>query len=57
MPQLFVRDARSEPARSIKESFPMFTLEWIPSALSFSSTIIYKTACDQDEVSFAPVAS
>ena len=57
IPQLFVLEALSDPARSIKESFPILMLEWIPSALSFSSTMIYKTAWDREDVSLAPVAS
>jgi len=57
IPLLFVFDAHSDPAKSINESFPILIYDCIPSAQSFSSTIIYKTACDLLDVSLAPVAS
>ena len=49
MPQLFVFDAHSDPARSIKESFPDQTSALMPQSLSLYSTTTCKTACDQEE--------
>ena len=57
MPLLFVLEALSDPAKSIKESFPILSSASIPASLSLCSQIIYKTAWDLDEVSLAPVAS
>ena len=56
-PRFPVFAALSEPARSIKESFPILISDFIPESLSLYSTIICRTAWDLDEVSFAPVAS
>jgi len=49
IPLLFVLDALSDPARSIKESFPCRTSALIPQSLSRYSTATYRTACDRDE--------
>jgi hypothetical protein len=57
IPLLFVLEALSEPAKSIKDNFPILISASIPASLSLCSQIIYKTAWDLDEVSFAPVAS
>lgn len=43
-PLLLVFEARSEPAKSIKDNFPKTTYELIPLALSLYSTLIYKIA-------------
>jgi len=44
IPQLFVLEALSEPAKSIKESFPYQTSALIPLSLSHYSTTTCKTA-------------
>ena len=44
IPLLFVAEALSDPAKSIRESFAMFIYAEIPCALSLCSTVIYKTA-------------
>ncbi len=49
MPQLFVFEALSEPARSIRESLPDQTSAFIPQSLSLCSTTTCNTACDLDE--------
>ncbi len=49
IPQLFVFDALSEPARSINESFPDLTSALIPQSLSLYSTTTCKTAWDHEE--------
>ena len=54
IPRLKVLAARSDPAKSIRLSFPIRTFEV---AFSFYSTVIYRTAWDLDEVSFAIVGS
>ena len=56
-PLLFVFDALSDPAKSINDNFAMFISAFIPCALSLCSTVIYSTACDLDEASFASVLS
>lgn len=57
IPLLLVFDALSDPARSIKDNLPILSSASIPASLSLCSQIIYKTACDLEEVSLAPVAS
>jgi hypothetical protein len=57
MPLLLVLLALSEPAKSIKDSFPILSSASMPASLSLCSHIICKTACDLEEVSLAPVAS
>ena len=57
IPLLFVFEALSEPARSISESLPILTSASMPASLSLCSQVIYRTACDLEDVSFAPVAS
>ena len=54
MPRLEVLAARSDPAKSIRLSLPIRTFEV---AFSFYSIVIYRTAWDLDEVSFAIVGS
>ena len=49
MPQLFVFEAHSDPAKSIKESLPDQTSAFIPRSLSLYSTTTCNTACDLDE--------
>jgi len=56
-PLLLVLEALSDPARSIKLNFPTCTYPWIPACLSVYSQVICITACDLDDVAFAPVAS
>ena len=56
-PVFFVFAARSEPARSIRESLAIWIWASIPCALSLCSTVIYRTACDLDDASFAAVYS
>lgn len=56
-PRLPVFAALSDPAKSINDNFPTLTSDFIPESFSLYSLIIYRTACDLDEVSFAPVAS
>mmetsp|Transcript_13711 Transcript_13711/g.38985 ORF Transcript_13711/g.38985 Transcript_13711/m.38985 type:complete len:221 (+) Transcript_13711:1337-1999(+) len=51
-PRLSVCDARSDPARSIIDSFPMNV-----SRCSRCSTVTCSTACDLDEVTFIAVGS
>jgi hypothetical protein len=57
IPLLCVLDALSEPAKSIRDNLPILNSASIPASLSLCSHIIYNTACDLDDVSFAPVAS
>ncbi len=57
MPLLLVLLALSDPAKSIKDSLPILSSASIPASLSLCSHIICNTACDLEEVSFAPVAS
>ena len=57
IPLLFVLEALSEPAKSMRESLPILSSASIPASLSLCSQIIYRTACDLDDVSLAPVAS
>lgn len=57
MPLLFVLEARSEPAKSIKLSFPTCNSPYIPACLSVYSHVICITACERDDVALAPVAS
>ena len=57
IPRLLVLEARSLPARSIKESLAMLISAFIPCALSLCSTVIYSTACDREDVSLASVRS
>lgn len=56
-PLLFVLDALSEPAKSIRESLAIFISALIPWALSLCSTVIYNTACERELASFASVLS
>lgn len=57
IPRLLVREARSEPARSISDSLPCLTSALMPEAQSRCSTVTWRTACDRDECWFASVAS
>lgn len=56
-PLLLVLDALSLPAKSISESFATFISALMPCALSLCSTVIYKTAWDLEDASFASVLS
>ena len=56
-PLLLVRDARSDPAKSIMLSFPTCSSPWSPARLSVYSHTICNTAWERDEVALAPVAS
>lgn len=44
IPLLFVFEALSEPARSIRDNFPILSSASMPASLSLCSQIIYKTA-------------
>ena len=57
MPRLPVLAALSEPARSMRDSFPHFISALTPESFSLYSQMICRTACDLDDVSLAPVAS
>jgi hypothetical protein len=57
MPLLFVFDALSDPARSIKLSFAILISALAPCALSLCSTVIWSTACDLELASLASVLS
>lgn len=57
IPQLLVFDALSDPARSIKDSFPVLTSAFIPLSLSRYSTDTCKTACDLELCQLASVGS
>lgn len=49
IPVFCVTDALSDPAKSINDSFPTCTSSTVPSALSFTSTVICRMACDLDD--------
>jgi len=57
MPLFPVFAALSDPAKSIRDNLPIFISDLMPESFSLYSHIIYRTACDLEEVSFAPVAS
>jgi hypothetical protein len=57
IPRLFVLDARSDPAKSIRLSFAIFISADVPCALSLCSTVIYRTAWDLELASLASVRS
>mmetsp|Transcript_39164 Transcript_39164/g.123451 ORF Transcript_39164/g.123451 Transcript_39164/m.123451 type:complete len:297 (-) Transcript_39164:938-1828(-) len=56
-PLLSVAEALSEPARSIKDSFPILTCSLMSAVFSFASIMICITACDREDVSFFLVGS
>ena len=49
IPRLFVFEAHSDPAKSIKDNFPDQTSALIPLSLSHYSTTTYNTAWDLEE--------
>ena len=53
IPRLPVLAALSEPAKSISDNLPILISDLIPESFSLYSQIIYKTACDLEEVSLA----
>ena len=55
IPSFPILQPRSEPARSISENLPTLTLSWLND--SVLATVICKTACDLEDVSFALVDS
>lgn len=57
IPLLLVRDALSDPAKSIRLNLPTCSSPLIPECFSVYSHVIYITAWDRDDVAFAPVAS
>jgi hypothetical protein len=57
MPLFPVLAALSDPAKSISDNFPILSSASMPASLSLCSHMICRTACDLDDVSFAPVAS
>jgi len=57
IPVFPVFEARSEPARSMSESFPTLIADLKPSPVSLFSQVICSTACDLEDVWLAPVAS
>ena len=56
-PLLFVFEAHSDPAKSIRDILPYQISALIPQSLSLYSTTTYNTACDLDECSLAEVGS
>jgi len=57
MPRFPVLAALSDPAKSISDSLPILISDCTPVSFSLYSQMIYKTAWDLEDVSFAPVAS
>lgn len=53
----FCPPARSDPARSTKDSFPMLVSSLRPWALSLLSVLTRRRECEREEASFELVAS
>mmetsp|Transcript_22894 Transcript_22894/g.46003 ORF Transcript_22894/g.46003 Transcript_22894/m.46003 type:complete len:286 (-) Transcript_22894:792-1649(-) len=57
IPRFWVFEARSDPARSISDSFPICTVSSVPCDFPFDSTEICNTACERDDTLLAAVGS